>query len=106
MSKSGLGIDLADRKLVAVVCEHDSRVLARLILRCRRGRSARRRIGPPTVQCERESPRGRWRVSRTATGRGTKTAGEILNKADHPPTSSTIHPGSKPHRSPAPPPSS
>jgi transposase len=66
-----VGVDLADRKQMVVVCDHDSKVLARRTFRCRawdlgsaldwaRGRAAARGWGGVTVSCE---PTGRrWRV--------------------------------------------
>ena len=65
------GIDLADRKQMVVVCDHDSRVLARRTFRCRAWdlgtaldwaaqRAAARGFAGVTVACE---PTGhRWRV--------------------------------------------
>ncbi len=35
MSNAVVGIDLADRKQMVVVCDHGSRVLARRIFRCK-----------------------------------------------------------------------
>lgn len=66
-----VGVDLADRKQMVVVCDHDSRVLARRTFRCRAWElgialdwAARRAAGKGfagvTVACE---PTGhRWRV--------------------------------------------
>jgi transposase len=66
-----VGIDLADRKQMVVVCDHDSRVLARRTFRCRAWdlgtaldwaaqRAAARGFAGVTVACE---PTGhRWRV--------------------------------------------
>jgi transposase len=65
------GVDLADRKQMVVVCDHDSRVLARRTFRCRAwdlgaaldwaaGRAAAKGFAGVTVACE---PTGhRWRV--------------------------------------------
>ena len=66
-----VAIDLADKKQMVVVCDHDSRVLARKTFRCRAwdlgvaldwaaGRAAAKGWGGVTVSCE---PTGhRWRV--------------------------------------------
>src|SRR5215207_7405217 len=66
-----VGIDLADRKQMVVVCDHDSRVLARRMFRCRAwdlgqaldwaaDRAAAKGYAGVTVACE---PTGhRWRV--------------------------------------------
>jgi transposase len=66
-----VGIDLADRKQMVVVCDHDSKVLARKTFRCRAwdlgvaldwaaGRAAAQGFAGVTVSCE---PTGhRWRV--------------------------------------------
>ena len=66
-----VGIDLADNKQMVVVCDHDSRVLARKTLRCRAWdlgvaldwaaqRAAAKGWAGVTVSCE---PTGhRWRV--------------------------------------------
>jgi transposase len=66
-----VGIDLADRKQMVVVCDHDSTVLARRALRCRAWdlgkalnwaaqRTAAKGYAGATVACE---PTGhRWRV--------------------------------------------
>jgi transposase len=66
-----IGIDLADKKQMVVVCDHDSKVLARKTFRCRawdlgvaldwaRQRAAARGLAGVTVACE---PTGhRWRV--------------------------------------------
>jgi transposase len=66
-----VGIDLADRKQMVVVCDHDSRVLARRTFRCRAWdlgtaldwaaqRAAAKGFAGVTVACE---PTGhRWRV--------------------------------------------
>ena len=66
-----VGIDLADRKQMLVVTDHDSKVLARRTFRCKAWTSGRRWTGRPsgrrpggfagvTVSCE---PTGhRWRV--------------------------------------------
>ena len=66
-----VGIDLADRKQMVVVCDHDSKVLARRTFRCKawdlgaaldwaRDRAAKAGFAGVTVACE---PTGhRWRV--------------------------------------------
>jgi transposase len=66
-----VGIDLSDRKQMVVVCDHDSRVLARRTFRCRAWdlgtaldwaaqRAAAKGFAGVTVACE---PTGhRWRV--------------------------------------------
>jgi transposase len=66
-----VGMDLADRKQMVVVCDHDSRVLARRTFRCRAwdlgqaldwaaDRAAAQGYAGVTVACE---PTGhRWRV--------------------------------------------
>ncbi|MGH4016051.1 MAG: IS110 family transposase [Pseudonocardiaceae bacterium] len=66
-----VGIDLADAKQMVVVCDHDSKVLARKTFRCRAwdlgvaldwaaGRAAANGLAGVTVACE---PTGhRWRV--------------------------------------------
>jgi transposase len=66
-----IGIDLADRKQMVVVCDHDSKVLARRTFRCRAwdlgaaldwagDRASARGFAGVTVSCE---PTGhRWRV--------------------------------------------
>ncbi len=66
-----VGIDLADAKQMVVVCDHDSKVLARKTFRCRAwdlgaaldwaaGRAAANGFAGVTVACE---PTGhRWRV--------------------------------------------
>src|SRR3954453_1095606 len=66
-----VGIDLADRKQMVVVCDHDSKVLARKTFRCRAWdlgvaldwaaeRAAAQGFAGVTVSCE---PTGhRWRV--------------------------------------------
>jgi transposase len=66
-----VGIDLADAKPMVVVCDHDSRVLARRTFRCRAwdlgaaldwagGKAASQGFAGVTVSCE---PTGhRWRV--------------------------------------------
>jgi transposase len=66
-----VGIDLADRKQMVVVCDHDSKVLARKTFRCRAwdlgaaldwaaDRAAGKGFAGVTVSCE---PTGhRWRV--------------------------------------------
>src|SRR5215469_9799812 len=71
LSNAIVGIDLADRKQMVVVCDHDSRVLARKTFRCRAwdlgtaldwaaGRAAANGYAGVTVACE---PTGhRWRV--------------------------------------------
>jgi transposase len=75
-----VGIDLADRKQMVVVCDHDSRVLARRTFRCKAwelvaaldwasDRAARAGFAGATVACE---PTGhRWRVlGQLASDRG------------------------------------
>jgi transposase len=75
-----VGIDLADRKQMVVVTDHDSRVLARRTFRCRAwdlglaldwagGQAASKGFAGATVSCE---PTGhRWRVlAQLAAGRG------------------------------------
>ncbi|HZY00006.1 MAG TPA: transposase, partial [Dermatophilaceae bacterium] len=75
-----VGIDLADRKQMVVVCDHDSRVLARRTFRCKAwdlgaaldwagDRATRAGFDGVTVACE---PTGhRWRVlGELAAGRG------------------------------------
>jgi transposase len=75
-----VGIDLADTKQMVVVCDHDSRVLARRTFRCKAwdlgaaldwagARAAARGFGGVTVSCE---PTGhRWRVlGQLAANRG------------------------------------
>jgi transposase len=71
VSNAIVGIDLADAKQMVVVCDHDSKVLARRTFRCRAwdlgaaldwaaGRAAGRGFAGVTVACE---PTGhRWRV--------------------------------------------
>jgi transposase len=71
MSNAIVGIDLADRKQMVVVTDHDSKVLARKTFRCRAwdlgraldwaaGRAAAKGFAGVTVSCE---PTGhRWRV--------------------------------------------
>jgi transposase len=71
MSNAIVGIDLADRKQMVVVTDHDSKVLARKTFRCRAwdlgraldwaaGRAAAKGFAGVTVACE---PTGhRWRV--------------------------------------------
>jgi transposase len=71
VTNSVVGIDLADRKQVVVVCDHDSKVLARRTFRCKAWdlgsaldwaaeRSAKAGLGGVTLACE---PTGhRWRV--------------------------------------------
>jgi transposase len=71
MSNAIVGIDLADRKQMVVVCDHDSKVLARKTFRCRAWdlgvaldwaaeRAAAQGFAGVTVACE---PTGhRWRV--------------------------------------------
>lgn len=71
MSNAIVGIDLADRKQMVVVCDHDSKVLARKTFRCRAWdlgvaldwaaqRAAVSGFAGATVACE---PTGhRWRV--------------------------------------------
>lgn len=66
-----VGIDLADRKQMVVVCDHDSKVLARRTFRCKAwdlgaaldwaaGRASKAGFAGVTVACE---PTGhRWRV--------------------------------------------
>jgi transposase len=76
-----VGIDLADRKQMVVVCDHDSRVLARRTFRCKAwdlgaaldwaaGRATANGFAGVTVSCE---PTGhRWRVlGQLAADRGT-----------------------------------
>jgi transposase len=75
VSNAIVGIDLADRKQMVVVTDHDSKVLARKTFRCRawdlgaaldwaRGSAAARGFGGVTVACE---PTGhRWRVTGAA----------------------------------------
>src|SRR5512132_284519 len=71
MQSAIVGVDLADRKQMVVVCDHDSKVLARRTFRCRAwdlgaaldwaaDRAAARGFAGVTVACE---PTGhRWRV--------------------------------------------
>ena len=71
VSNAIVGIDLADKKQMVVVCDHDSKVLARKTFRCRAwdlgaaldwaaGRAAAKGFAGVTVSCE---PTGhRWRV--------------------------------------------
>jgi transposase len=71
LSNAIVGIDLADRRQMVVVCDHDSRVLARKTFRCRAWdlgtaldwaaeRAAAKGYAGVTVACE---PTGhRWRV--------------------------------------------
>jgi transposase len=71
LSNAIVGIDLADRKQMLVVCDHDSRVLARRTFRCKAwdlgaaldwagDRAAKAGYAGVTVACE---PTGhRWRV--------------------------------------------
>jgi transposase len=71
MSNAIVGIDLADRKQMVVVCDHDSKVLARRTFRCRAwdlgaaldwatDRAAAKGYAGATISCE---PTGhRWRV--------------------------------------------
>ena len=65
-----VGIDLADRKQMVVVTDHDSKVLARRTFRCKAWDlgaaldwAAERAAGPAT-------PGSRWPVSRPGTGGG------------------------------------
>jgi transposase len=51
-----VGIDLADKKQMAVVCDHDSKVLARRTFRCRAGTSEPRWTGRPAAPPRRGSP--------------------------------------------------
>jgi transposase len=51
-----VGIDLADRKQMVVVCDHDSRVLARRTFQCRAWDLGRRWTGPPTGPRPRAGP--------------------------------------------------
>jgi transposase len=80
VSSAIVGIDLADRKQMVVVCDHDSRVLARRTFRCKAwdlgaaldwaaDRATRAGFDGVTVACE---PTGhRWRVlGQLAAGRG------------------------------------
>jgi transposase len=80
LSNAIVGIDLADKKQMVVVCDHDSRVLARKTFRCRAWdlgtaldwaaeRAAAKGYAGVTVACE---PTGhRWRVlGQLAAGRG------------------------------------
>ena len=80
VSNAIVGIDLADRKQMVVVCDHDSRVLARRTFRCKAwdlgaaldwagDRATRAGFDGVTVACE---PTGhRWRVlGELAAGRG------------------------------------
>src|SRR6478609_4893595 len=80
LSNAIVGIDLADRKQMVVVCDHDSRVLARRTFRCKAwdlgaaldwaaDRATRSGFAGVTVACE---PTGhRWRVlAPLATDRG------------------------------------
>lgn len=80
LSNAIVGIDVADRKQMVVVCDHDSRVLARRTFRCKAwamgaaldwaaDRAARAGFPGVTVACE---PTGhRWRVlAQLATDRG------------------------------------
>jgi transposase len=75
-----VGIDLADRKQMVVVCDHDSKVLARRTFRCKAwdlgggldwagDRASRAGFVGVTVACE---PTGhRWRLlGQLAAGRG------------------------------------
>jgi transposase len=71
VSNAIVGIDLADNKQMVVVCDHDSRVLARRTFRCRAWdlgagldwaaeRAAAKGFTGATVSCE---PTGhRWRI--------------------------------------------
>jgi transposase len=71
LSNAIVGIDLADRKQMVVVCDHDSKVLARRTFRCKAwdlgsaldwaaGRASKAGFAGVTVACE---PTGhRWRV--------------------------------------------
>src|SRR5215831_11363703 len=78
-----VGIDLADKKQMVVVCDHDSRVLARKTFRCRAWdlgtaldwaaeRATGKGFSGVTVACE---PTGhRWRVlGQLATDRGCRS---------------------------------
>jgi transposase len=70
-SNAIVGIDLADNKQMVVVCDHDSKVLARRTFRCRawdlgtaldwaRERAAAKGFAGATVSCE--STEHRWRI--------------------------------------------
>ena len=75
-----VGIDLADRKQMLVVTDHDSKVLARRTFRCKAwdlgaaldwdaGRARAKGFGGVTVACERPGTGGWcWRSSRTSAG--------------------------------------
>lgn len=80
LSNAIVGIDLADRKQMVVVCDHDSRVLARKTFRCKAwdlgaaldwaaDRATRAGFSGVTVACE---PTGqRWRgLAQLAADRG------------------------------------
>ena len=56
VSNAIVGIDLADNKQMVVVCDHDSKVLARRRFGARPGTSVRRWTGPPTGRRPRGSP--------------------------------------------------
>ena len=51
-----VGIDLADKKQMVVVCDHDSKVLARRTFRCRAWDLGARWTGPPSGPRRRVSP--------------------------------------------------
>jgi len=101
VSNAIVGIDLADRKQMVVVCDHDSRVLARRTFRCKAwdlgaaldwaaDRASKAGFAGVTVACE---PTGhRWRVlGELAAGRGMSfvcvrpAGGVVVGAADRGP---------------------
>jgi len=64
-----VGIDLADNKQMVVVCDHDSKVLARRTFRCRAW--GPRWTGQPSVRQRRDLLARRCLVSRPGTAGGS-----------------------------------
>ena len=65
-----VGIDLADKKQMVVVTDHDSKVLARRTFRCRAWDLVSRWTGPPNARQGAGSLEQRWPASRPDTGGG------------------------------------
>ncbi len=70
VSNAIVGIDLADVKQMVVVCDHDSKVLARRTFRCKAWDLGAALDWAATGRPRRGSPGSRCRVSRPGTGGG------------------------------------
>ena len=80
VSNAIVGIDLADRKQMVVVCDHDSKVLARKTFRCRARDLGSHWTGPRNAPRRWAGPGSRSRVSRPVTGGGCWGSWRLIDR--------------------------